>query len=178
MTKTSFAKMNCAVAQTLERVGEWWTMLILRNAFCGMSRFDDFRDHLGIASNILTLRLKKLTAAGILKKQRSANDARSFEYSLTSKGIELYPILIAMTDWGERWASNPKGPRIIMLDKANKQAIARVAVYSSSGNVLQPKDIIARPGSGAGDDIRTLLQKDWRRTATDKPAKGRRHANR
>jgi DNA-binding HxlR family transcriptional regulator len=154
--------MNCAIAQTLEQVGEWWTMLILRNAFCGMSRFDDFRDHLGIASNVLTTRLGKLTRAGILRKTRAKDDGRAFEYRLTAKGEALYPLLIAMTDWGERFAGHPGGPRIVFIDKRSRRPVRRVTVTDADGRVLRPQDIVARPGRGADDKIRALLEKRFR----------------
>jgi DNA-binding HxlR family transcriptional regulator len=154
--------MNCAIAQTLEQVGEWWTMLILRNAFCGMSRFDDFRDHLGIASNVLATRLRKLTRAGILRKTRAKDDGRAFEYRLTGKGAALYPLLIAMTDWGERFAAHPRGPRIVFVDRRSRRPVRRVAVTDADGRALRPQDIVARPGRGADDKIRALLEKRFR----------------
>ncbi|MGE0421896.1 MAG: winged helix-turn-helix transcriptional regulator [Reyranellaceae bacterium] len=162
MPRSSFAAMNCAIAQTLEQVGEWWTMLILRNAFCGMSRFDDFHDHLGIASNVLAARLAKLTRSGILKKTRARDDGRAFEYRLTEKGSALYPVLIALTDWGERFAASPGGARIVFVDKRTRRRVRRVAVTDADGRTLRPRDIVARPGRGADEKIRALLEKRFR----------------
>lgn len=169
MPKGSFASMNCAIARTLDQVGEWWTLLILRNAFCGMSRFEDFREHLGIATNILASRLEKLVRAGILRRERSAGDGRSHDYRLTEKGLTLYPVLIAMTDWGERWAANPKGARIKLCDRRTGRPVERVTVRSRDGRALRPADVVARPGPGADGKIRRLLDGPWR---ASEPGKG------
>jgi DNA-binding HxlR family transcriptional regulator len=157
MSKGSFASMNCAIAQTLDQVGEWWALLILRNAFCGMTRFEDFREHLGIATNVLASRLGRLVKVGILRREKSTGDGRSYDYRLTEKGLALYPVLIAMTDWGERWAGNPKGPRIKLSDRKTGKPVERVAVRSRDGRALGPFDVIARPGPGADDKIRQLI---------------------
>ncbi len=157
MSKRSFAKMNCAVAQTLERVGDWWTMLILRNAFCGMTRFDELRAHLGIATNVLSSRLRKLVAYGIMTRAPAADDGRAADYRLTESGLALYPVLIAMTEWGERWAPNPKGARIELFERSTGKRIAGVAVRSSSGRALRPRDVRAVAGPGADRKIRALL---------------------
>lgn len=162
MPKGSFSKMNCAIAQTLDQVGEWWTLLILRNAFCGMSRFDDFKEHLGIATNVLAARLDKLVLVGILRRKKSPNDGRARDYVLTEKGLALYPLLIAMTDWGERWAPNSKGPRIVLNDRQTGAPIERIAVRSREGRILGPSDVVARAGRGADDKIRQLINRTWR----------------
>lgn len=162
MPKGSFSRMNCAIAQTLDQVGEWWTLLILRNAFCGMSRFDDFQDHLGIATNVLASRLDKLVQVGILDRRKSSEDRRVRDYTLTEKGLALYPLLVALTDWGERWAPNPRGRRIVLRDRRTGATIERVAVRSRDGRILRPSDVIARAGGGADDKIRQLVNRAWR----------------
>ena len=157
MSKSSFSNMNCAIAQTLERVGEWWTLLILRNAFCGMARFDDFHEHLGISTNILSNRLAHLTEAGILKREISKADARSFEYKLTPMGLSLYPILIAMTEWGEKWVPHSKGPRVRLLERNTNRPIKGVVIQSSEGRPLSPFDVKMIDGPGADHKIRELV---------------------
>jgi DNA-binding HxlR family transcriptional regulator len=156
MTKGSFAEMNCPIAQTLERVGEWWTLLILRNAFCGMSRFDDFQRHLGIGSNILAQRLKRLTEEGILTRTGAEDDKRAFEYRLTEKGRALYPILVAMTEWGEQWVPNPMGQRIRFVEQKTGQSIAGLRLQSTQGVSLAVQEISIVPGPGADDKMREL----------------------
>ena len=100
MKRVPFADMPCPVAQTLELVGEWWTLLIVREAFLGRRRFVEFQQELGIARNVLSSRLRKLVAEGILERRASQTDAREVEYRLTPKGKDLMPVLIALSGYG------------------------------------------------------------------------------
>lgn len=101
--KVSFAEMNCSVAQALEVVGEWWTLLILRDCFLGIRRFDDFVDRLGISRNVLTNRLDTLVDAGLLDR-RVYDEARGrYDYVLTDKGRALWPVINALRQWGDEW---------------------------------------------------------------------------
>ena len=158
MSKNSFAGMNCPIAQTLEQVGEWWSLVILRNAFCGMSRFQDFQQHLGISSSILAQRLGKLVEHGILLRQASAADARIVHYRLTEKGRALYPILAAMTLWGEQWAPNPQGARLALVEKATGLPVAGVGILAADGRELQPEQIETVAGPGADDKTHALIR--------------------
>lgn len=158
MSKHSFQEMNCPIAQTLEQVGEWWTFVILRNAFCGMSRFQDFQRHLGISTSILARRLEKLVDNGILLRQPSAEDARVVHYRLTAKGRALAPILAAMTQWGEQWAPHPKGARLTLVEKATGLPVGGVAIMAADGRALQPEDITTAAGPGADDKTRALVR--------------------
>ncbi|HEV3123287.1 MAG TPA: helix-turn-helix domain-containing protein [Candidatus Dormibacteraeota bacterium] len=115
MRRTSFAGMQCSVARTLEIVGEWWTILILRDAFCGVRRFDDFQRRSGIARNILTDRLQTLVDSGILERRRYQERPERFEYRLTEKGKDLYPVVIGLLRWGDRWATEGEpGPPVVL----------------------------------------------------------------
>jgi DNA-binding HxlR family transcriptional regulator len=114
MRRTSFADLDCSIAQTLEVVGEWWTLMILRDAFQGVRRFDDFQVDLGIARNILTQRLQRLVDEGILERRRYQTQPERFEYRLTEKGIDLYPVLISLMRWGDRWAVGSGGPPVLL----------------------------------------------------------------
>lgn len=158
MSKNSFVEMNCPIAQTLEQVGEWWTFVILRNAFCGMSRFQDFQRHLGISTSILARRLEKLVENGILLRQLSADDARIVHYRLTEKGRALSPILAAMTQWGEQWAPNPQGARLTMMEKATGLPVAGVGILAADGRALSPEEIETVAGPGADDKTHTLVR--------------------
>ena len=158
MTKHSFAEKNCPIAQTLEQVGEWWTFVILRNAFCGMSRFQDFQRHLGISTSILARRLEKLVENGILLRQPSTDDARIVHYRLTAKGRSLYPILAAMTLWGEQWAPHPAGQRLTLVEKATGQPVAGVAILAADGRPLEPEQIDTVAGPGADDKTHELVR--------------------
>ena len=156
MTTGSFAEMNCPIAQALERVGERWSLLILRNAFCGMTRFDQFQQHLGIGSNILASRLRSLTGEGILSRSAAPDDGRAFEYRLTDKGAALFPVLIALSAWGEQYVPHPDGARLLLVERASGAPIAGIRVLSAAGRALQAPDIAAVAGPAADDKTRTL----------------------
>jgi DNA-binding HxlR family transcriptional regulator len=147
MKLKSFDHMNCSLAQTIEAIGERWTLLILREAFFGKKRFEEFQKGLGIARNILTARLNRLVEQGILAKRPA--EAGRFEYVLTPKGLELQPVLLSMTQWGDRHKPHPRGQRVIFVERATGDPIAPMAVHSADGRVLAPRDIKATPGPGA-----------------------------
>ncbi|MBC3936841.1 helix-turn-helix transcriptional regulator [Undibacterium sp. CY7W] len=158
MSKGSFADMNCPIAQTLEQVGEWWSLLILRNAFCGMSQFQDFQNHLGISTNILSQRLSQLVANGILTRQQAADDGRVVHYHLTAKGQSLYPILAAMTVWGEQWAPHPQGPRMTIVASDTGKAIRGVGIIAEDGRELRPDQLDTVAGPGADEKTHMLMR--------------------
>lgn len=106
MRHASLAAVPCPIARTLDLVGEWWTLLLIRDALHGARKFEDFRSS-GIADNILTARLKKLTAAGIFERRRYQMRPDRYEYLLTERGRELGPVVFALRAWGRRWTSGP-----------------------------------------------------------------------
>src|SRR5579859_5395772 len=110
MRKRSLADEPCPVARTLDVVGEWWTLLIVRAAFRGATRFEDFRD-VGIADNILSARLKKLVEEGIFERRRYQEHPERFEYVLTEKGKDLMIVMGALALWGKRWTEGPDRSR-------------------------------------------------------------------
>src|SRR4051812_6562411 len=114
MQRTSFESMNCSIAQCLEAVGEWWSILIIRDAFLGVSRFDDFQARLGISRNILNARLNRLVEAGVLKRAPYQDHPPRFEYQLTEKGRDLWLVVNSMREWGDRWAA-PQGAPLELI---------------------------------------------------------------
>ncbi len=102
--------IDCSVARTLEHIGERWTFMVLRDAFYGVRRFDDFQESLGIARNILTKRLTKLVDAGIMRKERYQEHPPRYEYRLTEKGRDLVPILTSLLAWGDKWETGNELP--------------------------------------------------------------------
>src|ERR687883_1781474 len=102
MQHKSFDKMPCPIARSLDRVGEWWSILILRDAFAGLTRFEEFRDSLGIAPNMLTRRLNALVEAGLLERRRYNDHPPRDEYVLTERGRDFRPVMIALLAWGNR----------------------------------------------------------------------------
>src|ERR1700741_1346682 len=115
MQRKNFGSMLCPVARTLERVGEWWSILILLDAFYGLTRFDQFQASLGIAPNMLTRRLNALVEAGLLKRHRYSERPPRHEYRLTERGRDFRPVLLAMLDWGNRHFA-PEGASVLIVD--------------------------------------------------------------
>ena len=151
MKSNKYDVMNCSTAKALELIGEWWTMLILREAFFGTRRFEDFQKHLGIARNILTARLKKLSDSGVLERVPVKEGAKRHEYRLTPMGRDLYPTLIAMTQWGDRWLHKAGAP-VRFVEHATGEDIADVAILSKDGRVLDARDMVLLPGPGANEE--------------------------
>lgn len=145
MKLKSFEQFNCSLAQTLSVIGEHWTLLIIRDAFFGLTRFDQFHKSLGISRNVLTLRLKKLVDEGVLEKSDGPGHP---EYRLSEKGLALHPILIAMTQWGERHRPHPAGERIFFVDRQRGERIKPVSIYADDGRPLGPGDLQTQFGPG------------------------------
>ena len=148
MKRTAFCDMPCPVAQTLERIGEWWTLLIVREAFLGQRRFSQFEQRLGIAKNVLSARLRKLVAEGILKRQPSKEDGREIEYRLTDKGRDLMPVLLALAQWGERWIYKGRSP-LRYRNRHTGAELQRLAPRDRDGVELGARDleIVRRDGT-------------------------------
>ena len=161
MRRKSVEHDECPMSQAAEDIGDAWTILILRNLFNGMNRFDDLQKHLEIPTNTLTDRLKHLCERGILSRKKDAEDGRRVSYRLTPKGGDLYPILIALAQWGENWHPSPKGKRLHLLAKATGQPIAKVRVTDQNGKPLQPRDVIPSPGPAATERAKKLYAKNW-----------------
>ncbi|MFJ3231128.1 winged helix-turn-helix transcriptional regulator [Streptomyces sp. NPDC086787] len=142
---------NCTVQRTLDLVGEKWTMLILRDAVNGVRRFDEFRRHIGLSEAVLSDRLRKLTAAGVLTTvpYREPGSRSRNEYRLTRKGWDLWPVLVALRQWGEAYAPDPAGP-VLDLRHGACGAPVRVVVECAEEHVaLAPDEVSAHPGPGA-----------------------------
>jgi DNA-binding HxlR family transcriptional regulator len=148
MKRTSFAEMQCSVARTLEIVGEWWTMLIIREAFNGVRRFDEFQQKLGIARNVLSDRLRKLVDAGVLERRQYTDRPARYEYRLTQKGLDLYPILVSLLQWGDRWVAGEAGPPIVLRHRACGHDMHASLNCDECGQLVRPRDVEARPGPG------------------------------
>ena len=116
MRRKSFAKMQCPVARSLERVGEWWSILILRDAVHGLTRFDQFQKSLGIATNMLALRLQRLVEGGLLERRRYQENPPRDEYVLTDRGRDFREVLLALLAWGNRHLA-PEGPSAVVVDR-------------------------------------------------------------
>jgi DNA-binding HxlR family transcriptional regulator len=147
MERKSFADKDCSVAQCLEVVGEWWSMLIVRDAFMGVTRFDEFQRRLGISRNILQQRLNTLVDSGVLTRVRYSEHPPRDDYRLTDKGRDLWPVLTAMRQWGDRYAA-PSGPPVQILHKSCGSVAEPALVCASCGEPVGPRDYKAVPGPG------------------------------
>jgi len=145
MRRTSFSDMSCSIARCLEQVGDWWTLLIVREAFFGTRRFGEFQSHLGIAPNVLSARLQSLVQHGILQAVAESENGRVLDYRLTDKGRDLFPVIIAMLQWGDRHAAAPDGPPVQIVDRESGRPIEALQVRSQDGRVLQARDVRIRP---------------------------------
>jgi DNA-binding HxlR family transcriptional regulator len=152
MQRASFREMHCSVAQCLEIVGEWWTPLIVRDALLGISRFDDFHERLGISRNVLNQRLAALVDAGVFEKVLYCEHPPRHEYRLTSKGRDLWPVIAAMRQWGDRWAA-PDGPPLEIVHQACGQVSQIVATCSVCGEPVIDGGMRAVDGPGARDAL-------------------------
>ena len=162
--------MNCSIANALDLIGEWWTILILREAFFGTARFEDFQQHLGIARNILTARLRKLCDNGVLKRVPIKEGAKRHEYKLTAMGRDLYPTLIALTQWGDRWLHAEEAP-VTFTERASGEEIADVVIQTKQGRVLDARELALIPGPGATPETKErlrLLQLAWEKHTASK----------
>jgi len=154
--RTSFETMNCSVAQCLEVVGEWWSMLIIRDAFLGVRRFDDFQARLGISRNILNVRLTTLVDAGVLERVPYQQRPVRHEYRLTDKGRDLWPVLTTMREWGDKWAA-PNGAPLEVVHDACGNVMHLNHICSACGQPADRCSLHLRrgPGAAASDFDRT-----------------------
>jgi DNA-binding HxlR family transcriptional regulator len=145
MLKRDYEGQNCSIARALEIVGERWTLLIVRDAFLGLRRFDQFQDSLGIARNVLTDRLNRLVEEGILERVRYSERPERFEYRLTPKGRELNIALTGLRQWGDKYLSE-KPPRILRRKADRKPVVA--ALVPKGADILRPEEVETVPGPG------------------------------
>jgi DNA-binding HxlR family transcriptional regulator len=163
MGRKRFADMNCGIAQALEALGDWWTLLIVRDAFFGVRRFSDFQTNLGIAKNILTDRLQRLVDQGIFERIDVGETGQRFEYRLTAKGDALLPVLTALRDWSDEWVFGSGREPVIVKDRATNRRIPKLRVTAADGRPLTRKDLRAVPGPGAtAETVRALSPRERR----------------
>ena len=149
--RAGYSAENCSIARTLQLVGERWTLLILREAFYGNRRFEQFQLRTGVARNLLATRLATLVEHGILDRQsyQEPGQRARQEYRLTAKGKELYPILVALLDWGDRHIADPEGPAMLLHHRDCGAPVHADLRCDAGHEHLTTRDVSATPGPGA-----------------------------
>jgi DNA-binding HxlR family transcriptional regulator len=132
---------SCPVARSLDSIGDWWTLLIVRDAMLGIRRFSDFQRSLGLARNVLTARLKKMVADGVMTMAPAADGTSYQEYQLTEKGDALLPVLVAMRQWGERYLFAPGEPHLEVVNRRLGKALEKMRVRDVDGRELGVADL-------------------------------------
>jgi DNA-binding HxlR family transcriptional regulator len=156
MRRKSFGDMRCPIARSLERVGEWWSILILRDAFQGLTRFDQFQKSLDIAPNMLTRRLNALVESGLLERRRYSEHPPRDEYLLTERGRDFRPVLWALLAWGNKHFA-PEGASVVVVDSETGAQADPVLVDRRSGRVLVEPAFRSAPGPAATGPVRQKL---------------------
>ncbi|WP_372985722.1 winged helix-turn-helix transcriptional regulator [Marinobacter sp.] len=141
MARKRFDDSQCSVARALNEVGDWWSLLIVLQAMYGTRRFVDFQQELGIAKNILCDRLARLVDNGVLRKVDVGEHGSRFEYRLTEKGRDLFPVVIALRQWGDKWNPAPDQGPLDLRDRATGRPIQDVEVRDADGQPLSIRDV-------------------------------------
>jgi DNA-binding HxlR family transcriptional regulator len=149
MRRTSFADFHCSLSRSLERIGDWWTLLIVRDLYLGVNRFDDLVTNLGISRNLLAGRLVDLTEAGIVERSCYQQRPQRYEYRLTTAGNELIPVLMELTAWGDRWVTPENGPPLLFEHDPCKSIFTPQVTCSVCAQPVAVDNVTAHPGPGA-----------------------------
>ena len=160
MLGRDYQSQVCSIARALELVGERWTLLILRDVFLGVRRFDDLQDELGVARNVLAARLDRLTENGILERIPYGERPVRYEYGLTDKGRALWPVLVELLQWGDQYTPNPKGPPTVLRHIGCGGTLGRDRKCTRCGSLLEYGQTRAEPGPGAPPDHPLLRRKE------------------
>lgn len=144
MKRTRLEQSTCPVARSLDIIGDWWSLLIVRDALRGLKRFGEFQKSLGIAKNMLASRLKQLVEEGILVLQPASDGSAWQEYVLTEKGRALQTVLVALSQWGNDFlfADNEFGS--VLVDAQNRRPLRRLTIVSNDGRELSPDDVVTK----------------------------------
>jgi DNA-binding HxlR family transcriptional regulator len=149
MLPRTYDDQNCSVARALEVLGDRWTLLVIRDAFLGVRRFDDFQRDLGVARNVLSDRLQRLVDEGLLERERYQERPERFEYRLSDKGIDLWPIIVTLMKWGDRYYAPPGGPPRVVRHRECGGAVTSHLTCDRCGATLSAREVFSEPGPGA-----------------------------
>ncbi len=152
MRRTRFDDWDCSIARSVDILGDWWTPMVIRSALLGARRFEQFTDALGIPRNVLTERLNRLVEEGIMHKVEYQDRPVRYEYCLTDKGVALYPVIVSILEWGNRWLDwEEDGPPVHLVDRRTGEVVEPILVDARTGTPLDPRStraVYVREGSG------------------------------
>jgi len=158
MKRKSLEHLNCSWAQAAEAIGDKWSIMIIRNAFYGMKTFSAFADNLDISRNILTQRLEHLIKHGIMAKRPQGLGSSRFEYVLTDKGHGLFPVMVALYQWGDEWVFGEGKEPVTLIDKATGKPLDTLNVSSQGEPGLTMADVTVVAGAGANENIHKIAE--------------------
>ena len=142
--RTSFGDADCPVARSVDAVGDWWSLLIVRDAFDGLRRFGEFQKDLGLAKNILAARLRNLVAHGIMDTVPASDGSAYQEYVLTEKGRGLFPLLVALRQWGDEFFFEPGETHVLLVDRKTGRPVRKLELRAQDGRIIGPQDTLVR----------------------------------
>jgi DNA-binding HxlR family transcriptional regulator len=154
--RTSLARDGCPIARSLDVLGDWWSLLIIRDALLGRRRFGEFQKSLGLAKNILTTRLHTLVDQRILELAPASDGSAYQEYVLTAKGRGIFPILVALRQWSEAFDEHPEEIATIMVDRDNGRPVATLELHAQDGRLLNVGDTTLKPRPAAKRQRRAM----------------------
>lgn len=142
--RVSHGDASCPIARPLDAIGDWWSLLIIRDAFDGLRRFGEFQKNIGLSKNILAVRLRNLVKHDILTTASASDGSAYEEYVLTAKGRALFPVLVALRQWSEDYCFQPGETHVRLLDVRNERPVRRLELRSQDGRLLKPEDTVVR----------------------------------
>jgi DNA-binding HxlR family transcriptional regulator len=143
--RTSFEKADCPIARSLDSLGDWWSLLIIRDAMIGIRRFSEFQRNLGCAKNILAVRLRALVEHGVLATAPASDGSAYQEYMLTPKGRGVFPVLVALRQWSEEFSGERDGFPTLLVDRSKGRPVRKLELRASDGRLLGDRDTEVRP---------------------------------
>jgi DNA-binding HxlR family transcriptional regulator len=150
MLPRNYDSQNCSIARALEVLGDRWTLLVIRDAFMRVRRFEDFQRNLGVARNVLADRLARLVEEGILRRVPYQERPARYEYRLTEKGIDLWPVTMTLLQWGDAYYATDEGAPVVVRHRDCGGELTRHLTCKKCGAELGPRDVVGEPGPGAG----------------------------
>jgi DNA-binding HxlR family transcriptional regulator len=154
--RTSFEDAECPIARSLDVIGDWWSLLIIRDALLGVRRFSEFQKSLGLARNILTVRLRTLVEQGILKMAPASDGSAYQEYVPTPKGRGVFPILVALRQWSEEFDDRPDEIATLLVDREKGRPVRKLELRAQDGRLLAAADTALKSRSAGKRSLRRL----------------------